>query len=457
MGKRIILFVCLILFSSCASSPKHAKKAAQQNVYFNQAQVNALVASGRFERASQLFSTHQSMYGSKNELLYLMDRAYTLQLAGKYDESIRYFEQAKNKIDALYTRSVSNIASTWMVNDNLAPYRGEAFEHILVNVLQGLNYLTLGDLTEALVEARDADRKFQVLCDLYCHQKNIYSEDGFARMLFGIMYESQQERQDVNDALISYKKALQAYENGFYKTAARGVPRLLKENALAVAQYLGFPEFRNLQQKFNDVAFVPFQEKSQKGEIYLIHFNGLSPLKHATNVAVPLPDGVVQLAFPQYDPRDYEIRSSELVAVKSNGQKFSAGTEVAADVEAIAKRSLEGRKAWLYTKAALRPLGKYAVESRAAQRTEEEHGELAGWVVRGASSLYNLYSEQADVRSWQTLPAEIRIGRVIVAPGKYRVQVKALDADQNILQEEDVGEVELKAGDKKFILIRTIK
>src|SRR3990167_3764932 len=95
MGKRIILFVCLILFSSCASSPKHAKKAAQQNVYFNQAQVNVLGASGRVERANQFFSTHQSMYDSKNELLYLMDRAYPLQLAGKCDESIRYFEKAR--------------------------------------------------------------------------------------------------------------------------------------------------------------------------------------------------------------------------------------------------------------------------------------------------------------------------------------------------------------------------
>ncbi len=457
MGKRIFLLTCLILLPACVFSSSQSPISAKKDIYFNQAQVNALVAAGRFEQASQLFYTHQSMYGSKNELLYLLDRAYVLQLAKKYDESSRYFEQAKNTIDQLYTKSVSNMASTWMVNDNLAPYRAEAFEQILVNVLQGLNYLARENILEALVEARDGDQKLSLLCDLYCHEKNIYSEDGFARFIFGLMYESKNNRQDINDAVISYKKALRAYENDFYRTASRGAPQILKENLLAASQYLGQADFQNYQKNFWGAPFSPLQEKMRKAEIYIIHFNGLSPVKHATTIVVPLLSGMTQMAFPQYAPRYYEIQSSEFIAVKSDGQKFSAITEVGADLEKIAQQSLDGRKAWLYAKAALRPLGKYTAESHVAQRVEKRHGELAGWAIKGVSSLYNLYSEQADVRSWQTLPAQIRIARVIVEPGQYHIRLTCFNSGRQMLEEVDLGGVVVNTGQKKFILVRTVK
>src|SRR3989338_6376675 len=101
-----ILFIIVLLLASCSSSPK--KKIA----YFNQATINALVAAGQFKKAVQTFNTGTEVYGPKSRLLYLLDKAYVLHLAKDYKESIRYFTFVENRIDELYTKSVTNIAST---------------------------------------------------------------------------------------------------------------------------------------------------------------------------------------------------------------------------------------------------------------------------------------------------------------------------------------------------------
>src|SRR3989338_2846825 len=211
MRREFYLVLCLGLFSSCASKTVPL---------VSQPQVNALVASNRFDEANKSFQ-NKSAYGPRNELLYLLDRGMVNQISCNYAESIKYFKKAKLKIDELYTKSLANLATTWLVNDTNAPYRGEASDHIWVNMFQALNYAALGNISEALVEARDVNRKLTVLNDLHQRQGNfVYRDDAFARLLSRIFYESQNDRQDLNDALIAYRKALNVYRDDFHKNTS---------------------------------------------------------------------------------------------------------------------------------------------------------------------------------------------------------------------------------------------
>jgi len=453
MYLRIIgLGGCLVFLVSCATTNSQVK-------FFSQPQINALVVSGRFKEAAEVFQTHKSAYGPRNELLYLLDKAYVFQMAGDYQRSIRVFEQAKRKLDELYTRSISNMATTWLVNDHRSPYRGEYFEHTLINVLQALNYAVLGDFSEALVEMRDVDRKLNVLNDVFRYNRyDVYREDALARFLSGILYESSFHRQDINDAFIAYHKALKIYRDGFHHRSGVDVPMILVKNLLATAQYLGFSEFFDIHSQFPDTKFFSIEEKRQKGEIYLIHYNGLSPLKHAITIPLPLPGGyITQLAFPTYDERFFVLKSSRLIAVDQSNKMYEVSTELAANVEGLAKESLNDRKFQLYSKAVLRPIGKYILERGIEQKIEGRHGDTAEAVFKGVSNIYNLFSEQADLRSWETLPAQIRIAQLFVPPGTYAVHVDFFDVDNQVLETYEIDEVTIKAGEKRFFIVRTVQ
>lgn len=450
-SRHLCLLGSLVFLISCAGTSKTVKM-------FSQPQVNALVVSGRFQEAADVVKTQRSAYGPKNELLLLLDKAYVLQIAGYYAESIRVFERAKQTLDELYTRSISNIATTWLINDNRAPYRGEYFEHTLINILQSFNYAALGDIPEALVEMRDADRKLKVLNDIYrYHRSPVYREDAFARLWAGILYENRGGRQDINDALIAYRNSIKIYEDGFHHRTGISPPQVLIRNLLAAAEYLGFTEFSQWRQKFPSVEYLSVAARAQKAEVYLVHHNGLSPIKHPRNIPVPLPGGSLsQLAFPVYDTRYYSVSSSVLAAVK-DGVVRQSSTELCANIEAIAEQSLNDRKAQVYAKSALRPLGKYVAQQALANSVENAHGDAAATAVKGASSIYNLFSEQADLRSWQTLPAEIRIAHMVLEPGAYEFSAQLWGRDGGLFQTRPLGRMTLKRGDKKFFILRTVE
>src|SRR3990167_11162667 len=108
----------------------------------------------------------------------------------------------------------------------------------MINIFQALNYCMVGDLDEALVEARQVDSKLSSINNRYKPgEKNAYKEDAFARLFMGIIYEASNTPEDMNNAFISYRKALEIYETDFQENYDVSTPSLLKENLLAAADY----------------------------------------------------------------------------------------------------------------------------------------------------------------------------------------------------------------------------
>lgn len=431
--KKFRFAIILIFLSSCATAP------------LVQPQVNGLVVAERFDRALNVLENHKEGYGKNNELLYLLDKGLVLHLAGRYKESIPVFEEAKLKFEQLYTKSISQIAGTWVYNDYAAPYYGEDFERVMVNIFQALNFAVIGDYQEALVEARDVDSILNAINSQYpSDQKNVYREDAFARFLMGILYESLGDLININDAYISYRKAIDIYENDYRKNYNVAPPRMLIENLLAAAQVIDPNAYQEYLLKYH-IKFVPIPQKQERAEVYLIHYNGLSPLKYQSSIVFPLPGGhISKIAFPRYKKRIYTEEKSYLTAIDDNKKRFRRHAELGEDIAGVALKNLDNRKVRVMAKAILRPAGKYFVE-RAGEDAVRKKSETAANGVRFAGGIYNIYSEQSDLRAWQTLPAEIRIARLILPSGDYELKLDALS----------LGRVSLKAGEKKFILKRT--
>ncbi|MCK5288245.1 MAG: hypothetical protein KAJ14_16645, partial [Candidatus Omnitrophica bacterium] len=125
-------FLFILITSSCVTAQKF------------QHGVDNMVVTSNYSKALQILNSKPNVYGKKNKLLYLLDKGYVLHLSERFNESVYTLANGKKVFDELYTKSLSNIASTWILNDYAAPYRGEDFESVLINIFQSLNYLMLG-------------------------------------------------------------------------------------------------------------------------------------------------------------------------------------------------------------------------------------------------------------------------------------------------------------------------
>jgi len=415
--------------------------------FFIQPQVNSLVVAQKFNHALRIIENNKEGYGPKNRLLYELDYGLVLHLAGRYEESIRVLDQAKRSFDRLFTISLSTQAGTWLMNDNFAPYRGEDYERAMINIFQALNYINQNDIEEALVEARDVDVKLNLFNQSYHEgEKNVYKEDAFIRLLVGILYEASGTQENLNDAFISYQKAVEIYEHDFYPHYGVVIPKVLKENILAVAQRMGNDEYNFYKDKFGDIEFKTIAEKQERAEVYVIHYQGYSPIKRQSSIPIPLPGGyIAKLAFPRYDERISDTQPKLFQAVRDDKSIYEATTELGEDISAIALENLKRRQLRVIAKATLRSAGKQFAARAAAEQIEVSYGKTQSNWFKYAASLYNISSEQVDLRSWQTLPGQIHIARLILEPETYEL----------FLNDRSLGIHSVKAGTKKFLTVRT--
>jgi hypothetical protein len=435
---QIFVFITIMagLLSSCSSISAPTI----------QPQINNLIATGHYESAAQILQENRKAYGKRDELLYLFDAGMLMHMSHRYAESVQYFEEAKKKYDHLYTISITNQASTWLMNDKRAVYRGEDFERVMVNFFQAVNFMMLGQTEEALVEARNADRMLSLINRQYDEkQQNEYKEDAAARLLMGIIYEAI-GAEGIDDAYISYKKSLEAYDSEFYQNSGIEIPTLLKENLLRVAKKIDPEGYRPLKDRFKDIDERNLNNKDFTSEVYLIDYAGFVPIKHEVYLPIPLPNGFFgKLAFPQYDREESAPKPAGYFKAVSDKVEFDAPVETIQDIGYLAVSSLKDRQARVVAKAVVRTAGKFIVEDISENAISEEYGDTAGTIFRYLASLYNIASEEADLRSWQTLPDRINISRLKLKPGSYNLSY----------QNHDIAPVELKAGEKKVFVYRS--
>jgi hypothetical protein len=422
-------------------------------------QVDEMIAAGDYQNAYLLIEENKKNYTKRNAVLFYADKGTLAHYAGMYRESIESLVLAENRVEELFTTSVSKQVATFIINDNMAPYKGEDFEGVMLNLFLALNYLQTGEIDEALVEARKVDSKLNLINSYHpAGKKNIYKEDAFVRFLMGILYEVGGTQEDLNDAFISYKKAEESYVKDYWANYKTPLPRSLKENLLTTAYVMGTTEVNTYKNKYSCSEELTLSDKQQKGELYFIHYNGKSPEKIEDAIVAPMPDGyILKIAFPRYHLRPYNIRSSVIKATNlDSGNTTTAKTELGENIAAIAVKNLENRKVRIGVKAIARATAKYLAIKEAKKAAQKEYGDLAGNFAGLLGNIAAIITERADLRCWKTLPAEIRIGRSIVDPGNYKLDVSLLNKTGGVIRQLPLDEISIKRGEKKFIFFRTI-
>ncbi|MBI1920273.1 MAG: hypothetical protein HYS23_04235 [Geobacter sp.] len=393
-----------------------------------------------------------------DSILYLMERGRVAQITGQYDVSLGAFRAGMEAITAKDNRAVVSAskigaqAAAVAINDNAIPYEGDGYERVFLHHYQAINYLEKKDLSSAGVEIRRANaeqeeslrrheadlelvqketedrgaegRFADASSQIYQHYaqldevagkvKNSF-QNAYTFYLSGIVYELNGEP---NDAYIDYKKALEIFPENRY----------LQQDVLRLAGRLHMDdELAELRRRFDAYGSTSAAPPKDAGELIVLFEDGLVPHKEEVKIPLPVPGGgFFAVAFPIYNVG----WSSPARLTISDYESMLGETEPICDVRALAVRALKEKVPAMTLRQILRGGAKAATTAK-MKNDLGPLGELT-------STIWNIVSENADLRSWLTLPDNAQIFRAPVSSGPHRLVLTYEGVAAPVLVDVDV-------------------
>ncbi|MYG07926.1 hypothetical protein F4167_15190 [Candidatus Poribacteria bacterium] len=405
--------------------------------------------------------TYLQKHAPKNQdIPYQFEFGLVAHYADHFAESNAALDLAGDIAEDRYTKSVSKELGSLVTSDKLRPYSGTQYERLLVHYYRALNYVYLNQLDGALVECRRAT----ALINYFKGEDEKYDffGTGFLAYLSGMFFEAAGEW---NDALISYKQAAEYYKNAAEKTGV-GMPPDIGKVLVRLTRKLGFTdEFERYQEQYGKSTSRP----ENTGELILFYESGYVPSKAEENLIFPIlkTDDVKDEKFPSKlmtrEGATYEEVKLEYLlrlaipTIDSHRPRFS-GVRVAVgenqgrgvlveDIETIAIETFNAQRPIILLRTLVRAVGKYLLTRQAGKKNE---------TLGLLTNLVGVLTEQADKRSWQTLPNQIFMVRMPLPAGTHTLQLSFLGANGQVLQHEPNGpEVEIRPNRITFLNHRT--
>lgn len=402
--------------SGCASHSEGTKDAR-----------SALDANNA-QRALELYNKHLQVESAKelpkeiagDNTILILDRSMILQQLQQYELSSRDLQTADKEIEILdFSRGAIDDIGKYMFSDATGPYKAPFYEKLLINTQNMINYLHVGNLNGARIEARRLAVMQRYIAD---HEGAGASLIGPGSYLAGFIFEKSGQPQE---ALRYYDEALQ-FEA--FESLSPVVARLGAQASYRTPRI----------QKIIDAAPAPGAEPEGTAELLVVVNHGRVPEKLPQRIPIGL---ALTYASGFISPND-AARANELAAqglvtwvnyptlAKSktyespkllvDGQ--SRPLELALAVDAEAEKAWEGARGTLIASAITRLITRLV----AGQATKEvAGGGLLGAVLSLGTQATLTATDVPDTRSWATLPARIAIARMQLPPGPHKLEIAA--------------------------------
>lgn len=398
----------------------------------------------------------------KPDIPYQFELGLVAHYANHFMESSKAFDIAGDIAEDRYTKSVSKELGSLVTSDKLRPYSGTQYERLLSHYYRALNYIYQGQLDGALIECRRAT----ALINYFKGEDEKYDFFGaaFLAHFSGMLFEAAGEW---NDALISYKQAAEYYNKNAAEKTGVNTPEDIGHALLRLTRRLRFTdEFERYRNQYGE----PPEHSENYGELILFYESGYVPPKVEENLIFPILktdkvdeaekfvptlitregagyeevklEYLLRVAMPTIGsirPRFSGIR----VAVDGNQETDGVLVE---DVENIAIETFNKERPIILFRTLLRGVGKYLL-FRQANKKNEALGLL--------TNLAGVVSEQADTRSWQTLPNQIFMVRMPLPEGTHTLNLSFLDANGQVRGSQSVPDIEIQPNQITFLNHRT--
>jgi hypothetical protein len=388
------LFSCLALATAtgCATYSERlaSAHAAADQLRWQEAEdrLNDLLSVDSSDALPEVWNSEHS--------LGVLERAIVLQAQGDWRRSARDLSAAETELEIIDLKldTVGKIG-TYVYSDSAEEYRAPPVEQTALNALNMLNYLAMGDLQGAAVEAR----RYEVMRSYLETLGENHPDGRFGAYLAGFIFEHLGEAE----------RAKRYYDE---VVASGAMPSL--EAPLAR---------RGVRPK--------------QGEVLVVVAGGRSPIKVPERIPIGAAVGIAGtwitgdarvlqhsvFKFVNYPELAYPPSVVRGARVSLDGRK--AAVDLLSDLSADVTAEYAKIKPRIVAAALSRMIAR-AVVSEAAMAAGREaggSGEVFGIIAGLAGEAALVALDKPDTRSWTFMPGRLWVSRIPVEPGPHEVVV----------------------------------
>ncbi|UUM31513.1 COG3014 family protein [Vibrio japonicus] len=401
------------------------------------------VKSGHYQEADALLPEYVA-----GDILDNLEKGRVQLLNEQFQQSQASLARGDSAVRELQDKAVISVSesaasiSSFAVNDNLSVYQPADYELGFLHLYLGLNYIQQNSLEDALVEMRRAnivqerarkerERELESAQEQLENQglsPNLGSilsqypdagdtlkavQNGYLLYLSALLYEASGE---LNSAYVDYRRALAVAPDNTQ----------VIEGTKRVAKRLGMSsDLKQLERRYGKAKTLA----SNESRVIVLEEQGIVEAMQAWKQSLPLFDSrglgaLYSISLPYYPT----AQTQSFLPMTLDQSQLSS--DLLTDVNLMAQKNLSERMPAIIIRQAIRVWAK----DQLRRQTTEQNG-----VGNLLFNVWNVMTEQADTRSWLTLPGEIRSSSEVVTAGDHVIEV----ADKRIQFHVDEGDTVL--------------
>ncbi len=394
----------------------------------------------------------ENRYTQKERVLYYLDKGAVSYYKGDYKQSIAYFEKADRAMEELFTKHLSQIAASFLLNDNVLDYYGEIYENIYVNIFKALDYINLNQTEEALVEVRRVNLKLQELDEKYGsifeqfnkseegkvqveRQKVKFYNDALAHYISYLIYRADGSEDDSRISLDKLRQAYQAQPEVYYFDMPRFLHKRIPERDQPIIDVIVFigpapvkKAVGGLITTYED--YIGITDLTAPIALPNIPFPGMKPGYH------------FKFAFPVIERRGSKIAK---IKVYIDGQ-FRGELELLEDLGKVAEYTFQDKRNYIYLKTLIRTITKGLAAAKAKKKLRKESGDnpFLNALINAAVDVGVDATEQPDVRCWRTMPQNCYVGEFFVEDGVHDIKVEFLTREELLIKSKELRQYQMQ-------------
>lgn len=432
--RKIIIVVTGLVLSACSSI------VTKTEFYYP---VLTNLSNGNYgDAATQIKQAElEGEYADKDRVLLYLDKGIIFHYQGEYEKSNEEFDKAEWAMEELFTKSISKGAASLLLNDNALDYSGEVYEDLYINVFKSLNYIHLNNFDAAYVEIKKVNDKLNLLDTKY--EKYVSSLEKSESKKAEIKVE---DLEYYNNVLANYLSALIFRTEGEYDNRRISLDKL----------YQAWNTYKDVY-NYKKPGFLRDSSTAPPATILnIIAFTGQAPFKKAVGARITTFDDFVTVS----DPTNYRVNAIPFPGIKYGWNfKFEfpelveEGTEVY-DIEVyidstyygrlellenmanVARKTFETQKSITFFKTITRAVLKGIGASSLGREITNNKDDLLSNIIVALTNAAVDATENADLRSWRTMPSYCFATQIPLEKGSYRIELRFIGEDGSVIKSE---------------------
>lgn len=407
-----LLFASLL--AGCAGNPMRQYDSELKETV-------TLVKNGSVKQAiNQLEKNNEPGLVTKDkDILYYLEKGELQALDNNYpegrdawlkaDEFVRTWEDS---VKSDPSKVIGDIGS-FLINDKTRRYDGQDYEKVMLSANLTLNHILQGNYDNARIEMKKTYERETLIKEFREKEYDKVQEEAKSNKVTADMKQmkdyplAELDTPEVNSLKNGFQNAFAHYLAGYFFeiTGESSLAEPGYRNALALA-----PNSRLVQAGLKDVGRR--RPGPKESDVLFVIESGFAPSWKSITVPIPIPRQkglmVTPLSFPYIKA---ENKGFVPTTVAIAGKQLPV--ETLTNIDAMARRQLKDQMPGILLRTVIRAVLKSGVQDQAYK---------AGAVAGILTNVATVVTEQADDRSWRTLPERISVARATLPRGTQTIE-----------------------------------